>query len=313
MTTETLEDTLFVREEETNLRLDKLLALRFPDHSRTYFQSLIENGHVLINGKPCKKREKLAVNDEIEICFELTPELTLEAENIPLQILFEDDDLLIINKPAGMVVHPAPGHYSHTFVNALLYHCKNLITTNPDPLRPGIVHRLDKNTSGALIAAKTTFAHKALVEMLSQRRIKKNYLTICLNTPSQTEIIAPIKRHPIKRQEMAVVLEGGKEAVTYLSILSQNPEMALLDIGLITGRTHQIRVHLKHIGCPILGDPVYGFSKVNQKWNISRQLLHARTLSFIHPRTNQMIEVKAPLPDDMLSWITKFFPSYSLI
>lgn len=312
-TTDSLEDTLFVTEEETSLRLDKLLALRFPEHSRTYFQSLIEKGNVLINGKLCKKREKLLVNDEVDICFELTPELTLEPENIPLQILFEDDDLLIINKPAGMVVHPAAGHPNHTFVNALLYHCQNLIQSNPDPLRPGIVHRLDKNTSGALIAAKTTFAHKALVELLSLRKIKKNYLTLCLNTPTQTTIIAPIKRHPTRRQEMAVALEGGKEAITHVSILDQNSEIALLDIQLITGRTHQIRVHLKHIGCPILGDPTYGSQKANQKWPITRQLLHARTLSFIHPRNHKLIEVQAPVPEDMGGWIRKFFPAYSLI
>jgi 23S rRNA pseudouridine1911/1915/1917 synthase len=302
-------DTLFVKEEEVSLRLDKLLAQRFPEHSRTYFQGLIEKGHVLINGKPCKKRERLLPQDEIEICFALTPELSLEAENIPLEILFEDDDLLVVNKPAGMVVHPAPGHYQHTFVNALLYHCQHLEAASCDPLRPGIVHRLDKDTSGALIAAKTTFAHKALVELLSQRKIEKHYKALCLNTPSQTEIIAPIKRHPIKRQEMAVAEEGGKEAITRLKVLTKSQEASFLDIHLITGRTHQIRVHLKHIGCPILGDPVYGNPK--SKGMIARQLLHAERLSFLHPRTQKLIRIVAPLPQDMQDWIQKLFPNYS--
>ncbi len=302
-----IQEIITITEEETDLRLDKLLCLKFPSCSRTYFQSLIEKGKVLINGTSCKKREKPKVGDEIEICFELTPELSLEAEDIPLDILFEDDDLIIINKPAGMVVHPAPGHYQGTFVNALLFHCKAIDMQQNAPLRPGIVHRLDKDTSGALIAAKTSFAHKALVELFSQRKIQKTYKAICLGRPSILEINAPIKRHPTRRQEMAVCLEGGKIATTQLQIVATSSEMTLLNVKLITGRTHQIRVHLKHIGCPILGDPVYGFEGSNTKWAAKRQLLHAERLAFIHPRTSKELEILAPIPSDMQGFISKFF------
>ena len=302
-----IQEIIIITEEETNLRLDKLLCLKFPSCSRTYFQSLIEKGKILINGTSCKKREKPKLGDEIEICFELTPELSLEAEDIPLDILFEDDDLLIINKPAGMVVHPAPGHFHGTFVNALLFHCKALDSQPDAPLRPGIVHRLDKDTSGALIAAKTSFAHKALVEMFSQRKIQKTYKTICIGRPSTIEINASIKRHPTRRQEMAVCSEGGKAATTQIQIAASSAEMSLLNIGLITGRTHQIRVHLKHIGCPVLGDSVYGFEGSNIKWGVKRQLLHAEHLAFIHPKTGVQIEITAPIPSDMQVFIDKFF------
>lgn len=302
-----VQEIIVITEEETNLRLDKLLCLKFPACSRTYFQSLIEKGKVLINGTSCKKREKPKAGDEIEICFELTPELSLEAEDIPLDILFEDDDLIIVNKPAGMVVHPAPGHFRGTFVNALLFHCKALDAQPDAPLRPGIVHRLDKDTSGALIAAKTSFAHKALVELFSERKMKKTYKAICLGRPSMLEINAPMKRHPSRRQEMAVCLEGGKLAITQLHVAATSSEMTLLNIGLITGRTHQIRVHLKHIGCPILGDTVYGFEGSNTKWAAKRQLLHAERLAFIHPRTGKELEIIAPIPSDMQGFIDKLF------
>ncbi len=303
-------DIISITREELELRLDKLLALRYPNYSRTYFQSLMEKGHILVNGLSCKKRHKLDLDDEVEICFELTPEISLQAENIPLEILFEDDDILVVNKPAGMVVHPAPGHPNHTFVNALLYHCQNLPIDPLAPLRPGIVHRLDKNTSGALMAAKTSFTHRALVELLSQRKVQKTYKAICLNVPTQLEIIAPIKRHPTRRQEMAVCLVGGKHAITKLHVAAKSEQAALLDVNLITGRTHQIRVHLKHIGCPILGDSIYGSLPANQKWGIQRQLLHAEHLSFIHPTTQKEIHIHAPLPPDMQEWIGKFFPNY---
>ena len=300
-------DTISIQEEETHLRLDKLLALKYPKYSRTYFQSLVEKGHILVNGLPCKKREKLDEGDEVEICFELAPELSLEAENIPLEILFEDDELIIVNKPAGMVVHPAPGHPNHTFVNALLYHCQNLPIDPKAPLRPGIVHRLDKDTSGALMAAKNSNMHRALVTLLSERKVKKTYKALCYNVPVQIEINAPLKRHPVKRQEMAVCLEGGKEAITKLSVAKKSEQVSLLDVQLITGRTHQIRVHLKHIGCPILGDPVYGNPSTNLKWGMQRQMLHAEHLCFIHPTTGKEINIRAPLPADMQEWIDRFF------
>jgi 23S rRNA pseudouridine1911/1915/1917 synthase len=309
MNTQDTLDILSIKEEELHLRLDKLLALRYPTYSRTYFQGLVESGHILINGSPCKKREKLSLGDQVKVCFELTPEIALEPENIPLEILFEDDEIIIVNKPAGMVVHPAPGHPNKTFVNALLHHCKNLPIDPLAPLRPGIVHRLDKDTSGALMAAKTSFMHRDLVNLLSQRKVKKQYKALCLNVPNQLEIVTSMKRHHLRRQEMTVCFEGGKEAITKLQIAAKSEKASLLDVQLITGRTHQIRVHLKHIGCPILGDSVYGNETVNQKIGLNRQLLHAEHLSFIHPTTKKEIHVQAPLPSDMQKWINKIFPN----
>lgn len=294
-----IQENLLFSEQDIELRLDKWLSLKYPMHSRTYFQGLIEDGAVLINGVPCKKRHKPNIGDEIEVCFALTKELSLEPENIPLDILYEDDDLLVINKKAGMVVHPAPGHPGGTFVNALLFHCKSLKTEMNDPLRPGIVHRLDKDTSGVLVAAKTSYAHRFLVSAFSERRVKKQYLAICLGHPAARTIEAPLGRHKTKRQEMAVCEEGGKPATTILSMVNKGPHTSSVLVELITGRTHQIRVHLKHIGCPILGDPLYGQSFANTKYGASRQLLHAKELSLPHPRTGKILSFTAQVPSDM--------------
>ena len=201
-----------------------------------------------------------------------------------------------------MVVHPAPGHSHGTFVNALLFHCKELEKQMADPLRPGIVHRLDKDTSGVLIAAKTSFAHRALVTLFSERKVQKTYKAVCIGTPKALTIEEPLKRHPTKRQEMAVNPEG-KPATTLLQVLKSKNDLSLVDVQLITGRTHQIRVHLKHIGCPILGDYVYGRPPVNVKWGVQRQLLHAEKLSLIHPRTGEPLSITAPLPADMQNFI----------
>ncbi len=305
-----LTDFFVVSSEEANTRLDKLLSIHFPEHSRTYFQYLIERGSVLVNGKPLKKRETPQVGDEIEICFLLTPEISLEPQNIPLDILFEDDHLIAVNKPANMVVHPAPGHPKNTFVNALLFHCRgncNSLYSIPsmDPVRPGIVHRLDKDTSGVLIAAKTAQAHAKLVDLFSHRRIQKSYLAICVGTPREGLIDAPIKRHPIHRKEMAVCFEHGKEAKSICKVLKKNQHLSFVEIQLLTGRTHQIRVHLKHLGAPILGDLVYGSPSANKRFNSIRQLLHAHQLSFIHPMTNCPIHLKSPIPQDLFQFIPK--------
>jgi 23S rRNA pseudouridine1911/1915/1917 synthase len=300
-------DTLIVSEEEKGLRLDRLLALRFPEYSRTYFQFLIEKHSVLVNGIPFKKREKPQVGDEIEVCFLLLPEISLEPQNIPLDILYEDDHILAVNKPSGMVVHPAPGHFSHTFVNALLYHCKGLSQEPHSVRRPGIVHRLDKDTSGILLAAKTTDAHQALVSLFCHRQIEKHYLAICSGNPGICTINAPIKRHPIHRQEMTIAPLDGKEAISHCKTLKTNGKFSLVDVQLVTGRTHQIRVHLRHIGSPILGDPLYGIESLNKKFNINRQLLHAHTLAFIHPFTGAKMVLKASLPEDFSTQMEKIY------
>lgn len=286
---------MIVSDQDLNIRLDKLLTSHYPGYSRTYFQYLIENGFVVVNGKMLKKKDKLKKGDEVEVCFQLTPEISLEPENISLDIVFEDDHLLVINKPAGMVVHPAPGHLHHTFVHALLYYCKGLPFT--ETLRPGIVHRLDKETSGLLLAAKTLESHGKLVSLFCNRQIAKKYLAICIGNPGEGVINAPIRRHKTRRQEMAIDPEG-KEAISKYRVLKAKGAFSLVEIELITGRTHQIRVHMKHHGTPILGDPVYGSVTINQKYGVSRQLLHAYYLEFCHPMTGKVLQLTAPIPED---------------
>jgi 23S rRNA pseudouridine1911/1915/1917 synthase len=293
-------DYFTVSPEEAKTRLDKLLSVHFPEHSRSYFQYLIEQGAVLVNGSPVKKKESPKEGDEIEVCFLLTPEISLEPQDIPLDILYEDEHLIAVNKPANLVVHPAPGHPKNTFVNALLFHCRNLGST--DPIRPGIVHRLDKDTSGVLLAAKTNQAHAKLVELFSERRIQKHYLAICVGVPKEGLIDAPIRRHRVHRKEMAVCFDKGKEAKSICKILGKTQQLSLVEIQLLTGRTHQIRVHLKHIGTPILGDSVYGSASANKKFQASRQLLHSHRLNFIHPMTQAPIHLKAPIPKDILQF-----------
>lgn len=289
----------FVVEDPSSQRLDRLLSQQFPDHSRTYFQYLIDTGSVLVNGKQKKKRELVHLGDEIEVQFLLTPEINLIPEAIPLDILYEDKDLIAINKPAGLVVHPAPGHWQGTFVNALLHHCQELQGT--DPLRPGIVHRLDKDTSGVLLAAKHTQAHAKLVELFASRHIEKEYFAICVGTPTEGLITAPIGRHPTKRQEMWIDREKGKNAQSVITVQKQMNDLSFVHVQLLTGRTHQIRVHLKHLGTPVLGDPVYGFQKTNARYQTTRQLLHASRLSFTHPFTHVKLEITAPLPEDIMT------------
>ncbi|HSX14253.1 MAG TPA: RluA family pseudouridine synthase [Chlamydiales bacterium] len=294
-------DTLVVSSQEAGERLDKLLALHYDSYSRTYFQHLLDVGCVLLNGKPVKKRICPSEGDEIEVCFQAIPGPSLEPQEIPLNILYEDEHILAINKPPGMVVHPAPGNWSGTFVNALLYHCKNM-ETNDDPVRPGIVHRLDKDTSGLLIAAKTLQAHQTLIEAFSQRKIEKTYLAVVFGKPENAIIDAPIGRHPTKRKEMAVI-EKGREAITHVETMGYNEQISLVRLKPKTGRTHQIRVHLKHIGCPILGDSIYGSEK--SLIQPERLLLHAYQLQFQHPITKAPLHLSAPIPDDFKKWIQK--------
>jgi 23S rRNA pseudouridine1911/1915/1917 synthase len=289
---------LCVSAEEEGVRIDKFLADRFPNHSRTYFQHLLDIGCVLLNGEPTKKRVIPEEGDEIEICFQATPEASLEPENIPLEILYEDEYLIAVNKPAGLVVHPAPGHWTGTFVNALLFHCKEIVP-GTDPLRPGIVHRLDKDTTGVLLAAKTLPAHQKLIEMFSNRKMEKLYLAICHGKPVNMTINAPIGRHPVHRKEMTT-LPDGREAITDIQVAAYNAKTSLVLAKPRTGRTHQIRVHLKHIGCPIVGDSLYGSADAHD-----RQLLHAYKLAFEHPITGAQIRLIAPLPEDMRHWMQK--------
>jgi 23S rRNA pseudouridine1911/1915/1917 synthase len=299
-------DTIFITEEEEGERLDRMLANRFQAvQSRTYFQNLINEGRVLLNGDPVKKRIKPKKGDEVEIHFIFTPEISIVPEPIPLSILYEDEAILVVNKPPGMVVHPALGNWSGTFVNALLHHCQLIEAPTSSFPRPGIVHRLDKDTSGVMVAAKQAKAGQRLMEHFSKREVHKEYLAICLGNPGSKTIDAPIGRHPVKRKEMAVLKEGGRPSVTHCTTLAFDGQLSQVRLVLETGRTHQIRVHLKHLGTPILGDAVYGNASVNQKLAVSRQLLHAELLRFPHPLTGQIQEFRAPWPDDIKQMVEK--------
>ncbi len=299
--------TLLITEEEARLRLDKLLALRYPTYSRQYFQYLIKEKLVLVNGAVAKKATKLEEGDEIEIEFAITPEITLEPEAIALDILFEDDHLIAINKPAGMVVHPAIGNWTGTFVNALLYHCKQL--PQSETMRPGIVHRLDKDTSGILVAAKNERAQQLMVEKFANRQIEKEYLAICIGNPGDRLIEGNIGRHPVRRKEMALLKAGGRAARTQCQSIAHTSQLSLVRLFPETGRTHQLRVHLKSVGSPILGDSVYGNLPLNKKLGAKRQLLHAYRLQFTHPISEEAVELKAPIPQDMGLFISQIAPS----
>ncbi|MCH9627381.1 MAG: Ribosomal large subunit pseudouridine synthase D [Chlamydiales bacterium] len=299
--------TVHITDKEAHLRLDKLLALRYPACSRQYFQYLIKEKLVLVNGAVAKKATKLEEGDEVEIEFAITPEITLEPEAIALDILFEDDHLIAINKPAGMVVHPAIGNWTGTFVNALLYHCKQL--PQGKTLRPGIVHRLDKETSGVLVAAKNERAQQLMVEKFANRKIEKEYLAICIGNPGDRLIEGNIGRHPVRRKEMALLKEGGRLARTQCQSIAHTSQLSLLRLFPETGRTHQLRVHLKSVGSPILGDTVYGNLPLNKKLGAKRQLLHAYRLHFTHPICEEAIELKAPIPQDMRTFISQIAPS----
>jgi 23S rRNA pseudouridine1911/1915/1917 synthase len=299
-------ETFFISDEEAGERLDKILATRLSSAgSRTYFQFLIDDGKVLLNGSPVKKRIKPKSGDEVEVEYILTPELTLKAENIPLNIVYEDDAILVVNKNAGMVVHPAVGHWTGTFVNALLYHCRDLSKQHNSDLRPGIVHRLDKETSGLIVAAKTAEAQKRLLEMFAGRHVYKEYLVICLGNPGEGSIDAPLGRHPVNRKMMAVLSEGGRSALTHFHTLAFDGKLSLVSVVIATGRTHQIRVHMKHRGTPVLGDPIYGVPSSNLKYGIERQMLHAHKLRFEHPITGLMQTFEVEMPADMLEIANK--------
>lgn len=306
-------DVLVITEEESSQRLDKILTSRFQGiRSRTYFQWLMDQKRVLVNGVVVKKRYIPKAGDEVQVYFILSPEIGLKAEPIPLSIIYEDDFIIVINKPAGMVVHPAVGNWTGTLVNALLYHCQQLpASEGKEALRPGIVHRLDKETSGLLIAAKTTLAQQRLIELFGDRKVKKEYLAICLGNPGNKEIRTQIGRHPVYRKMMAVLPDGGKLAVTHCKTLVHSKLLSLVVVGLETGRTHQIRVHMKHLGTPVLGDLVYGNPTMQEKYGISRQLLHAYRLEFEHPINGSMMKFEAPLPEDMKKMISISFPDYS--
>lgn len=293
-----------IEEQQIGKRLDAFLSENIEGQSRSYIQKLIEQDAVLVKGKPSKSNYKLRIGDNIEVCIPDPVPLDVVAEDIELNIVYEDEDVIVLNKPQGMVVHPAHGNYTGTIVNALLSHCDNLSGIN-GVMRPGIVHRIDKDTSGIIIIAKNNEAHVSLSEQLKEHSITRRYTALVEGVvkPDEGTIETMIGRNPRNRKEMAIVSRNGKRAVTHYTVLERFENYTLIEARLETGRTHQIRVHMAHIGHPIVGDPVYGFKK--QKFHTEGQLLHARVLGFIHPRLGEYREFEAPLPDYFVSILSK--------
>ena len=283
-------------------RIDKAVCELCNELTRSAVQKLIEQGSVSINSSVVTKNKKVKSGDKISVIIPEARELEIEAENIPLDIRYEDSDLLVVNKPKGMVVHPAAGNYDKTLVNALLYHCKDSLSGINGVIRPGIVHRIDKDTSGLLIVAKNDFAHISLAEQIKAHSFTREYQTVVygrFKVDSGT-VDAPIGRHPVDRKKMAVTQKNSKHAVTHYNIVDTYRDFTHLRVQLETGRTHQIRVHMSYIGHPVAGDPVYGPKKIIT--SLEGQCLHAGLIGFKHPRTNKYIEIESELPE----YFTKF-------
>ena len=276
-------------------RLDKYLSEEIEDISRSYAASLASDGLVLCKGKRIDKKYRIKGGEQIEVTIPEPEELSVEPENIPLDIVYEDNDLLVVNKPQGMVVHPAPGNYSGTLVNALLYHCRDSLSAINGVVRPGIVHRIDKDTSGLIVVAKNNAAHIALSAQIKEKKALRSYIALVNGRVKENGTVnAPIARNPKDRKKMAVAA-GGREAVTHYEVLEDYGEYTLLRCILETGRTHQIRVHMSYIGHSIVGDRTYCGKK--DKFGLDGQLLHARTIGFDHPVTGEAMRFDAPLPD----------------
>ena len=289
-------ETFEVEYEYEGERLDKYVSILFPEQSRSFFQKLIKDGNVSVNDKVQKANYRLKTEDLVTVEIPDAVETQILPEDIPLDILYEDDDLLVVNKPKGMVVHPAPGHYTGTLVNALLYHCKGQLSGINGILRPGIVHRIDKDTTGSIIACKNDRAHNSLAGQLKVHSITRRYHAIVCGSLKEDEgtIHKSIGRDSRDRKKMAVVTSGGRDAITHYRVLRRFNQYTYVECELETGRTHQIRVHMASIGHPILGDEVYG--PVKCPYKLQGQTLHAKILGFIHPTTGDYIETDAPLP-----------------
>ncbi len=289
-------ETYKVNEFQSNMRLDKILVSFMPDKSRTYISKLIEEGNCLVNGKIAKASLKLKAGDIIEIDVPEDKPLEVNAEDLPLDIVYEDKDILIINKQQGMVVHPSNGHWEHTLVNAILHHCNDLSGIN-GVIRPGIVHRIDKDTSGLICVAKNDIAHKFLAEQLKDHTMARDYIALVRGVIQENSgtIDMPIGRDKNNRQKMAVTRTNSKEAVTHFKVLQRFSNNTLIECKLVTGRTHQIRVHMSHIGYPVEGDPLYG-SRTYDKLYKGGQLLTAYKLRLIHPTSKKEMEFQIELP-----------------
>lgn len=300
--------TYSVLAKESGERIDALLALEIEDLTRSQAVRLIESGAVTLNGVPVKKNRRTTAGEVYIALIPDSEEAPITPEDIPLDVVWEDQDLIVINKPRGMVVHPAPGHPSGTLVNALMHHCEDSLSGIGGEKRPGIVHRIDKDTTGLIIAAKNDFSHLALSAQLADRSLSRVYEAVVLGRMRQDSgvIDAPIGRHPANRKLMAVTDKNSRHAVTHWEVVNRYRNYTHVRCKLETGRTHQIRVHMSHIGHPIAGDPVYG--KKSSVGGLEGQCLHARKLSFIHPRTGTPITVESELPEYFLTFLSKLGP-----
>lgn len=293
------EDNFFsfvVSDKDEGIRIDKLISEYDNDLSRTFVQKMIADNNVLVNGKSVKANYKVCLNDSVECNVPLPQEAEILPENIELNIIYEDKDILIVNKPKGMVVHPSAGHYSGTLVNALMFYCKQDLSGINGVLRPGIVHRIDMDTTGTLIVCKNDAAHRNIAEQLKVHSINRYYDALVYGTfkTDVGTINEPIGRHPVDRKKMAINYKNGKEAITNYKVIEGFRRWTHVECKLDTGRTHQIRVHMSSINHPLLGDTVYGPS--SNEFKLTGQTLHARSIGFIHPTTNQYVEFIAPLP-----------------
>lgn len=287
-----------ITEEQEGQRIDQFLAGEMKEQSRSYIQKLIKEGRVLLNDREAKASSRLRADDQILMCIPPLKELEVLPESMELDILYEDEDVILINKPKDMVVHPCPGRYSGTLVNGLLAHCKDHLSGINGVLRPGIVHRIDKDTTGVLVVCKTDLAHRSLAEQLKEHSITRRYEAIVYHNFSEERgtVDAPIGRSPVDRKKMAVEYKNGKHAVTHYRVLSHlNHQFNHIECRLETGRTHQIRVHMASIRHPLLGDQIYG--PKNGMAGLHGQCLHAKILGFVHPRTGEYMEFEAPLPE----------------
>lgn len=284
--------------ETEGQRIDRYLSDTLEDRSRSYIQKIIKDGHVTVNQKPVKANYRLSFGDRVEVTLPEAKEPDIEPENIPLNILYEDQDIIMVNKPKQMVVHPAPGHYSGTLVNALMYHCGDELSGINGCMRPGIVHRIDMDTTGSLVVCKNDKAHQSLSEQLKEHSIRRIYVAIVHGNIKEDSgtVNAPIGRHPTDRKKMSTHCKNGRNAITHYKVLERFGDYTYIQCELETGRTHQIRVHMASIGHPLVGDEVYGPKKCPFK-GLQGQTLHARTLGIIHPSTGEYLEVNAPLPE----------------
>ena len=305
---ETFMSQISLQADETYMdeRLDKFLSAMLPDQSRSYLQKIIKDGNVLVNGEPKKSSYRLEDGDEVTADLPELKSPDIEPENIPLDILYEDDSILMVNKPQGMVVHPSAGHYTGTLVNAVLWHCQGQLSGINGVSRPGIVHRIDKDTTGVLVVCKNDAAHNAVAAQLKEHSITRKYRAIVHGVIKEDEgtVDAPIGRHPTERKKMASGVKNGKRAVTHYRVLERFQGYTYVECQLETGRTHQIRVHMASIHHPLLGDTVYGPAKDSH--HLEGQTLHAMVLGLIHPVTGEYLEVEAPLPEYFENLLKKF-------